>query len=224
MRYFYLFLSLFVAFLPHLALTKGGLYRSILPGGVITAAIDSPVAGEAVQGAVVIRGSTAVDRFQYYQIDFASTADPAQTWLVIQQSSIPIQDDILAIWDTNSITDGDYNLRLVIFKTDGSQSVVPVMGLRVRNYSQLDISTPTPTVMYVTLGAGTTTLTPLPKDTLSPSMTPLKSTPTPLPANPAEITTPQVISTFGKGAALSIGLLVLLGAYVGMRAFLNGRK
>jgi hypothetical protein len=224
MRYFYLILSILLTFMPHQAMADGGLYGNIQPGGVITAAIDSPVAGQAVLGAVVIRGSTAVERFQYFEIVFASTADSTQTWLLIQQSSIPIQDGILAVWDTNSITDGDYNLRLVIFKTDGSRSEVPVVGVRVRNYSPLDNSSPNPTVMYVTLGPGTPTFTPLPQETLSASMTPLPSTPTPLPANPAEVTSSQVMSTFGKGAALSIGLLVLLGAYVGMRAFLNGRK
>jgi hypothetical protein len=224
MRYFYLILGILLTFVLHQAMADGGLYGNIQPGGVITAAIDSPVTGQAVQGAVVIRGSTAVERFQYYEIDFESTADPTQIWLLIQQSSIPMQDGILAVWDTNSITDGDYNLRLVIFKTDGSRSEVPVLSVRVRNYSPIDNNSPNPTVMYVTLGPGTPTFTPLPQETLSASMTPLPSTPTPLPANPAEVTSSQVMSTFGKGAALSIGLLVLLGAYVGMRAFLNGRK
>jgi hypothetical protein len=224
MRYLFFIISLFVAFVSHQTNTEGELFANILPGGVITASIDSPVAGEVVQGAVVVRGSTAVERFQYYEIDFASTAQPAQNWLLIQESSIPIQDGILAVWDTNSITDGDYNLRLVIFKTDGSQSVVTVMGLRVRNYSPIDNPTPSPTVMYVTLGPGTPTSTPTPQDTQTPSATPLPSTPTTLPVNPAEITPPQLLSTFGIGAALSLGLFVLLGAYMGIRKFSNGRK
>ncbi len=224
MRYYLLILSLFVTFMSHLAKTEGEHYANILPGGVITAAIDSPVAGQAVQGAVVIRGSTAVEGFQSSEIDFASTGDPIQTWFLVQESNTPIQDGILAIWDTSAITDGDYNLRLLIYKTDGSRSVVSVSGLQVRNYTTMVSGTPSPTVMYVTLGPGTPTSTPTPQDTPTPSLTPLPSTPTPLPANPAEITAPQALSTFGEGAALSIGLFILLGAYMGIRAFLNGRK
>ncbi len=224
MRYYFIILSLFVTFLPHPAGTTWGPYGRIQTGGVVTAAIDSPVAGQAVQGAVVIRGSTAVEQFQYYEIDTMPTANSTQSWSMIQQSSIPIQDGTLAIWETNSITDGDYNLRLVIFKIDGSRSEISVVGLRVRNYTSLDRSTLTPTVMYVTLGPGTPTSTPTPSDTLSPSITPLPSTPTPLPVNPSEVTASQVMSTFGTGVALSVALLALLGAYVGLRAFQNGRK
>jgi hypothetical protein len=224
MRYYFLILSLFITFLPNRVFAEAELYADIQPGGVVTAAVDSPVTGQAVQGAVVIRGSTAVDGFQSYEIDYAYTTNPTQTWFLVQESTEPIQDGILAVWNTSTITDGDYNLRLLIYKTDGSQSEVVVVGLRVRNYTPLEASAPSPSVMYVTLGPGTPTSTPTPQDTLTPSMTPLPSTPTPLPANPAEITTPQVMSTLGKSAALSIGLFVLLGAYVGLRAFLNGRK
>lgn len=224
MRYYLFILSLFLTSLPYRVFTEQELYRNIQPGGVITASIDSPEAGQAIQGAVVIRGSTAVDGFQSYEIDFTNSADPYQTWFLVQESTEPIQDGILAVWNTNTITDGDYNLHLLINKADGSKSELYVVGLRVRNYTPIEAGAPTPSVMYVTLGPGTPTYTPTPQDTLTPSVTPLPSTPTPLPPNPAEITSSQAMSTLGKGAALSIGLFVMLGAYVGLRAFLNGRK
>lgn len=224
MRYFYLILSLIITIKPIQTIAKGELFGNIFPGGVITAAIDSPVTGQEVQGSVVVRGSAAVELFQYYEIDYTSTEDPTLTWFMIQQSSIPVQDGILAVWDTSSITDGYYDLRMLVFKTDGSRSEVPVLSLRVLNYTSLTGSTPSPTVMYVTLGPPTPTAIPISSNLSSFSATPLTFTPTPLPANPAEITTSQVLSTFGRGAALSIGFLALLGAYVGMRAYLNGRK
>jgi hypothetical protein len=224
MRYFYLIITLFVTLVSHQTIIEGGRLASILPGGVITSAIDSPTSGQTVQGTLVIRGSTAVELFQYYEIDYTSTSDLSHTWSIIQQSSIPIQDDILAVWDTNSISDGDYDLQLVINKIDGSQSIVSVVGLRVRNYTPIDSGPPSPTVMYVTLGPGTPTSTPTMHDTQTPSATRVSSTPTPLAMNPVELTSTQVLSTFGKGAALSLGLLVLLGAYVGLRTFMNGRK
>jgi hypothetical protein len=224
MRYFYLILSLIITFKPIQTIAKGELFGNIFPGGVITATIDSPVAGQEVQGAVVVRGSTAVERFQYYEIDYTPTEDPTQTWFMIQQSSIPIQDGVLAVWDTSSISDGNYDLRLLVFKTDGSRSEVPVVGLRLQNYASLDGSAPSPAVMYVTLGPPTATATPKSPSPTSFLVTPLSYTPTPLMSNPAEITSSQVVSTFGRGAVLSIGFLALLGAYVGIRSYLNGRK
>jgi hypothetical protein len=224
MRYIYIILSIFISLVPNQVASLGIWLGNINPGGVITPEVISPVAGQSIQGAVVIRGSTAVDGFKSYEVDFTHTKDSTRTWILIQESGDPIQDGILAVWDTSSITDDEYDLRLIVFKTDGSSIEVPVLGLKVINDISLNTDKPSPTVMYVTLGPSTPTYTSAPQDTLTPSETPLPSTPTPLPANPVEITTPQVMSTFGKGAALSIGLLVLFGAYVGVRAFLNRQK
>jgi hypothetical protein len=224
MQYFYLILGLLITALPHQSIVQTGVFGNIQPGGVVTAAIDSPTTGQAVQGAVVVQGSNAVDGFQSYEIDFTDAGDPNQSWIPIQNSTEPIQDGIMAVWDTSAIADGDYNLRLLIFKTDGSRSEATVRGVLVRNNTPLEIGSASPTVMYVTLGPGMSTSTPIPQGILQPAATPSPSTPAPLPTNPAEITAPQVMQTFGTGAALSIGVFVLLGAYVGIRAFLNGRK
>ncbi len=224
MRYFYIILSLIASFVLHQSIADSHISRSIQPGGVITAAIDSPSPGQAVRGAVVIRGSNAVEGFRSYELDFTYSADPTQSWYMIQENTEPIQDGIMAVWDTNNLTDGDYNLRLLIYKTDGTWSAVTVAGIQVQNHAPLENSVIPPTVMHVTLGPATPNSTSAPPGNLQAEATPLPSTPTPLPVNPAEISAPQVMETFGKGAALSIGVFVLLGAYIGIRTYLHGRK
>ncbi len=224
MQYFCIFLSFLITALSHWTIAGAGLYSNILPGGVITAAIDSPAPGEAVMGAVVIRGSNAVDGFQSYELDFTYSGDPTQSWYLIQKNTQPIQDGIMAVWDTNSLTDGDYNLRMIIYKTDGTWSAVTVTGIQVQNYTPIDAIEAIPTVMDGTLEQGTSNSTPVPQGNLQVEAALLPSTPTALPGNPAEISAPQVMGIFGKGAALSIGVFVLLGGYIGIRTYLRGRK
>jgi hypothetical protein len=224
MRYYFLILSIIVTLLSHQSVAEGKLFGNIQPGGVITASLASPSTGQVVQGSVVIRGSTVVDGFKSEVVDITYSGDPTSTRLLLQETTIPVQDGILAVWDSNTIIDGDYNLRHLISKVDGNQSEVMVTGLRVRNHLHIEINPPSPPGTDVTLGSETITYTSSDQETLPPVEASLLSTPTPLPANPAEVTASQVAVYFGFGAALSLSLLVLLGAYAGLRSFLKGRK
>ncbi|OGN94191.1 MAG: hypothetical protein A2Z71_09135 [Chloroflexi bacterium RBG_13_50_21] len=224
MRFMYLLLTLIILCIPRssIAACVSSLY--LLQEEVTNTSIISPVAGQVVQGAVVIRGSAIVDGFQFYEIDFTHSGDPTQTWFLIQESTLPIQDGILAVWDTTTITDGEYDLRLVISRTEATQMEVSIPGLRVRNYTPIETGTSTSTLIYATQAYGTATITATPRvtNTLMPAS--LLSTPTPLPANPAEISTSQAILTLGQGAAFTLGIFAILGAYIGLRTLLHERK
>ena len=187
------------------------------------ASIGSPVDGQAVQGSMAIRGSTGMEGFLSYEVDFSYDDDPTNTWFLIQESSTPVQEGILAVWDTTTITDGQYALRLLILLTDGTQTEVLVNELRVRNYSPVETDTPSP-ILYITLVPGMPTASTTPRYTSSPSLTPLPRTPTPLPTNPAEITSSQLVLSLGRGAGFSMGVLAILGAYLGLRAILRNRR
>jgi hypothetical protein len=43
------------------------------------------IAGQAVQGSVVIRGQADTVGFQSYEVDFSYTDNPTQTWFLIQE-------------------------------------------------------------------------------------------------------------------------------------------
>jgi hypothetical protein len=188
------------------------------------AVINTPVTGQVVQGVVVIRGNTSMDGFQSYEVDFAYSADRTQTWFLIQESTLPIQDGVLAVWDTSNITDGDYDLRVTINQSDGAPVEIQVSDLRVRNYTPMETESPTPTLLYATSAPGIPTVTPILQASATPMTTSLPPTPTSLPANPAEISTSQLILTFGKGAAVTLGIFAILGAYVVIRASLSKHK
>jgi hypothetical protein len=177
------------------------------PALTLATAILAPLEGQAVQGRVPVLANTAVQGFQSAELYFGYAADSTGTWFLIGQYLEPAAGTEAGTWDTSLITDGNYNLRLVVFLADGTQLETLVRGLRVRNYSPVETDTPTPVIP---------TNTPLPGElptltaTALPTFTP---TPTPLPTNPAEMTTAQITGSLGKGALAVAAIFILLGLY-----------
>ncbi len=169
--------------------------------------IDSPLPGQPLQGVVSISGATALDAFSAAQIEFRYESDQTQTWFLIQDEIPAIENDVLAGWDTTTITDGTYRLRLTVLKNDGSQSTYEVAGVRVRNYSPVETNTPALQ----------------PDETIEASATPtatppvVQNTPTPQPPNPASVTNADLRGSAGRGLAVAAGLFLLFGIYLGIR-------
>jgi hypothetical protein len=224
MRHQFLILTLLVIIFPHTVMTQWRSSPLLQTNIAPSASIDAPVPGQAVQGSVIIHGNTGTEVFQSYEVDFSYVDDPTQTWFLIQESTTPIQNGVLAVWDTTTITDGEYTLRLLISLADGSQMEVVVNDLRVRNYTPIETDTPTPTQPTQIQVPGTLAATVTPKVTSTYTLTPLPLTPTPLPTNPAVISSSQMLLTLGKGVLLTIGIFAILGAYLGIRTALRNRK
>ncbi|RPI84400.1 MAG: hypothetical protein EHM41_13515 [Chloroflexi bacterium] len=174
----------------------------------VPAAIESPLPGQAVQGSVAVTGSTAVDGFVAAEISFGYLDDPTGTWFFINQINEPVTSGQLAVWDTTTLTDGDYALRLVVLKQDGSQEVVVVPSVRVRNYTPIETDTPTLPAPTETPAPGET---PAPTETLVPSPTPHPVTLTPLPQNPAEVTPDDITTNVLYGILIAVGIFAILG-------------
>src|SRR5688572_18757783 len=124
--------------------------RSFLPLFLLfqaqAASITSPQSGATVRGQVEIIGTMDVANFASAELAFgfsnSTDIDPeGGAWFAIQTFPQPKLDSPLAVWDTTSVTDGDYNLRLRVTLQDGSVQDVVVTGLRIRN----DSPEPTPT-------------------------------------------------------------------------------
>jgi hypothetical protein len=175
--------------------------------GVPQVAIYSPTSGQALQGTISVTGKTLVEGFLSAELSFAYTQDLTDTWFLIYESDEPVSNGELTQWDTSTITDGEYNLRLVVTMEDGNSLTVQNSNLRVRNYTPIETITPVPTATHA------------PGDTLVPTITPtftvtpLPPTATPLPPNPAQITPQDILVTIGNGILVAFGFLVLLGFY-----------
>jgi len=168
-------------------------------------AIISPQKGEVLQGMVTIRGSSNVSGFLFSEMDFAYNGDTTGTWFLISKNSQPVDSDTLATWDTTTISDGNYNLRMRIYLNDGSHLDAIISDLRVRNYTPVETSTPAPTAIKPTL-APTNTLTP----------TPFPS-PTLMPDNPVVLTPADISTSLVYGSLLAFILIVIVGIYLWLR-------
>jgi hypothetical protein len=170
--------------------------------------ISDPQPGQAIQGKVDIIGSTNIDGLQFSEIEFAYVNNPTNTWFLIQRIEEPVNEGILSQWDTTTISDGTYDLRVTVYLEDGSQSVTTISGVRVRNYTPIETNTPTATS---TPQPGDT---PDPTDTPTPTNTPIPPTNTPLPENPAQLSKLELTYSLTIGALFTFGGFLVIGFYV----------
>jgi hypothetical protein len=105
-------------------------------------AITAPGAGSAVMGKVEVRGYIKATDFSNFDLEFSHATADDTSWFPITTSTENPADGLLGIWDTTSIADGDYRLRLTVVYKDNSRAEVTVQGLRVRNYTPIETSTP----------------------------------------------------------------------------------
>ena len=178
--------------------------------------ITSPAADEALRGEVNITGSVNIPNFTVAQLEFAYASNPTNTWFNIRTFSEPVVDSTLAVWDTRTITDGGYLLRLRATLDDGtSQEVtVPVAVLN-------DVAEITPTAVPPTPTPEIAVQIPTPF-LLAASPTPTevpRPTPTALPSNPASLGKNEIYGSLGWGGLVMIGLFALGGLMIRLRRF-----
>jgi hypothetical protein len=213
----------FLLLLPGLKPTSGIKYSSLTDILAQTSSpnvvIRMPTGGVALQGIVQITGNANPVGFQFFELAFSYHEDPARTWFLITEGTEPVRNAALAEWSTFSITDGDYDLRLRVVLEDGSILEDLVVGVRVRNYSQIETSTPQPTMTPSETPTPdlTALFTPSPTRTETPPPTNVP-TGTPLPPNPAEFSTNAIVQTILRGAAGALAAFVLIEIYSSIRS------
>jgi len=177
-------------------------------------AITFPLAGDVLRGEITITGTTDIENFLSAQLDFTYASNPAGNWFTLQTISQPVLDSALAIWNTASIGDGDYVLRLRVNLTDGTFQEVTV-PIKVQNDTPLVTPTavPTSTLESVSVQIPTPFL-------LAASPTPTevpRPTPTPLPTNPVALNQSEIYTSLGRGALVIIGLFIFAGLIIRIR-------
>ena len=178
-------------------------------------AITAPLAGDVLRGEITITGTTDIENFLSAQLDFTYASNPAGNWFTLQTVSQPVLDSALAIWNTASISDGDYILRLRVNLTDGTFQEVTV-PVKVQN--DTPISTPTLEPETATPDSITVQIpTPF---LLAASPTPTevpRPTPSALPTNPVSLNQNEIYASLGRGALVIIGLFIFAGLIIRVR-------
>jgi hypothetical protein len=179
--------------------------------------ILSPNAGQALRGSIPIIVDTVIDGFLSAELSFAYQADQPVTWFLISQGEQPLHDALMTEWDTTLLTDGIYDIRLLVTLKNSRQLTSVVGGVRVRNYSPIETDTPTPSPTPAPLATVAHLATSIPTATPIPSRTPVPATPTPLPDNPLQLTGQDIGLNFLRGTAGGLALIVLAGLYLSIR-------
>lgn len=176
------------------------------PGVTLT----SPQPGAVLRGQVEIFGQMDVPGFSSAELAFSFASGPADSWFPIQTFPQPATDSLLAVWDTTSVTDGDYTLHLRVYFQDGTSQDAAITDLKIRNEVVVPTETPTEIFQISTpIIVESQDATPLP----FPTQTLVISLPTTLPSNPAALNKESVYSTFFNGALMALvvfGLASLL--------------
>jgi hypothetical protein len=177
--------------------------------------IDSPKAGQALQGQVAIRGTTQVDGFQSYEISFSYQHDTTNTWFPVALGKDAVKEGELATWDTTTISDGLYKLKVVVYLRDGRAVQTVVGNLRVRNYTPIETSTPAPAVTVDLSTAQFATA----QDYVPGGLV----TPSPLAENPARVTDLDLGVSLVRGGMVALVLFIVIGLYLGLRTLFRRR-
>ena len=144
------------------------------------AVITSPQSLSSVQGSVSITGSASHPQFQRYELYY--TVEPGENWVFIGDAkTTPVANGLLGTWETTSLPDGNYSLRLRVVRQDGNYDEGFARNIAVANRTP---PTPTPT----TTPAELPTLPAVIEGVFTP--TPLvEATPTPVSVDQPEIPT-----------------------------------
>ena len=147
------------------------------------ATITAPQANSQIAGVVQIIGSASHPEFQRYELAWAADPPTDDAWVVFATIETPIENGVLATWNTTQVPDGVYALRLRVVRRDGNynETIPPIRGIKVTNSRPIETPTssigptipPEPTTQ-VQAATGTPELIFQP-----PTSTPAPPTPTP---------------------------------------------
>jgi hypothetical protein len=141
----------------------------------------------------------------------AYTDDPTETWFRLAELLVPVEDGELWAWNTNSVSDGEYLLRLKLVNLDGTQQEARVR-IQVRNYTEAIVVTPTQEATSQPPMQVDTPVVIQPSQTAAVIVAPI--TPTLLPANPAALTPGAILGGFWRGALAVLAACLLVAVMI----------
>lgn len=130
------------------------------------ARIVAPTSGATVSGIVQVEGTAALGDFVRYEL--AVSPNGAQSWGNIGQGQQPVVNGQLGVWDSASVGDGAYAIRLRVVDVTSNYCEAVVTNINVQNSRPTDVPTPEES--------------PTPQETEAPPVQ--NAVPTPLPTTP----------------------------------------
>ncbi len=109
-------------------------------------AISEPAAQGCVEGIVDVVGTARGASFSSYRLEYSSNgSDP---WMLISESGSTVSGDTLGTWDTTSLSEGYYTLRLTVQDAFGVSSTVVRTVYVNRVFDTVDVRSPVDDGIY----------------------------------------------------------------------------
>ncbi|HPV08193.1 MAG TPA: hypothetical protein PLD57_14055, partial [Aggregatilineales bacterium] len=213
-----------------LVLTAAGPLQETPPAPTSRAVIDSPAEGDVVAGLVTVTGTVVDPAFESYDLEYAPDPTLASVpWTPVQGTvTQQVSGGVLGAWDTTTLPDGRYVLRLRMNRRDDMPIEYEVRVV-VANATPTPTSPPPTRTPTAVPGTPTPGPSPTPLIEQPPTRTPrpaaaLGPTPTPGPAIPADspLRPDRLIAAARTGALIAVGTFGLLGLYALVRASERG--
>jgi PKD repeat protein len=113
----------------------------------VSIVILSPIPGNVVAGNIQVLGSAMHPQFLQYQLEYGPDPNPGNLWYAatgpIQQ---PVMNNLLGIWNTGTVQDGTYQLRLRVFLRDATSLSTVVNNIRIQNRVPTQVPSATPNI------------------------------------------------------------------------------
>lgn len=93
--------------------------------------ITSPEPGDEVKGTVKLIGTANIPNFGFYKYEVTPLG--IESWATVSAGREPKRDDELGDWDTTTLANGDYFLRLVVTDNIGVSLEPCVIAIRILN-------------------------------------------------------------------------------------------
>jgi hypothetical protein len=211
--------------------------------------IAQPAQNAPVRGVVQIVGSATHPQFQRYELYYAPWPPSDQSWVFIGDAHFnPVQLGLLGTWDSRSVTDGAYGLRVRVVKQDGNYLDSDPRQVEVANTRQVasptpevteataeplptpveEIATPTVEVVVPTVEAPPTVQQPTP--TPEPEVTPILASGSGTNAGQTGVNVAsatdrifnptRLVDVIKKAAMYTVALFVIIGVFFAVKAVL----
>jgi len=109
-------------------------YKALSRNSTPIVEITSPKDGTVVEGSIELIGNAYGETFQSYTVEYGYGIYPSE-WIQIDYSDVAVENNVLTKWDTSTLPDGLYTVRLRV--TDSEEKVSQDIAiLRINNFKK----------------------------------------------------------------------------------------
>ncbi len=113
----------------------------------VSIVILSPLPGNVVAGNVQVLGSAIHPQFLQYQLEYGPDPNPSNLWFPATGGiRNTVLYNLLGIWNTTAVQDGNYQLRLRVYLRDATSLTTVVNNIRIQNNRATPQPSATPSI------------------------------------------------------------------------------